>query len=403
MILDDQNNSSRNLWTMRMYYFLWLGGLGFFWPFFNLFCSRQGLNGTQIGWIASIGALVSLIFSPVWTDIAAKSGRGRVILQISLVTSAVLIVFLSRQVNFIWILVINAIQAITFAGISPLSDSLAVSVTESTRTGFGSVRVWASVGWCPIVLIAGWVIQRYGIPTSFVGSAITLTLAAIALIFIKHNWLNQKRIRNGSSHTLISVVNMLLHNREAIGFGLLMVAIGIGNSGVQQFEMLYLDKLGASEIILGIAAMIGAVVELPCMPWADRLLRGRTTARRLLLFSMLGYILVRLMVYFFPSVAMIILTRILGGVSFSFYTIAGIRYMSDLLPNPTRGTVLALYTVTLVNIINIFATPLTGMAYDRFGAPWMYLIAALGYFIGWLFLNSTKEAAHFPTSQTYSE
>lgn len=386
-----------------MYYFLWLGGLGFFWPFFNLFCSRQGLNGTQIGWIASIAALVSLIFSPVWTDIAAKSGRGRSILQVSLVTSAVLIILLGRQVNFTWILLINAFQAITFAGISPLSDSLAVSVTESTRTGFGSVRVWASVGWCPIVLIAGWVIQRYGIPASFVGSAITLTLAAITLIFIKHNWLTQKRSKSEPSHNLVSVVKMLLHNREAIGFGLLMVAIGIGNSGVQQFEILYLDKLGASEIILGIAAMIGAVVELPCMPWADRLLRGRTTARRLLLFSMLGYIVVRLMVYIFPSVSMIIITKILGGVSFSFYTIAGIRYMSDLLPNPSRGTVLALYTVTLVNIINIFATPLTGMAYDRFGAPWMYLIAAAGYFIGWLCLYSTKVAAHSPTSQTYSE
>ena len=137
--------------------------------------------------------------------------------------------------------------------------------------------------------------------------------------------------------------------------------------------------------------MIGAIVELPCMPWTDRLLRGKTTARQLLLISMLSYAVLRLMVYFFPSVAMIIITRILAGVSFSFYTIAGIRYISDLLPDPARGTVMALYTVTLVNIINIFATPLTGMAYDLFGAPWMYVIAAIGYLIGWLCLYVMKE------------
>jgi MFS family permease len=92
-------------------------------------------------------------------------------------------------------------------------------------------------------------------------------------------------------------------------------------------------------------------------------------------------------------VAMIIITRVLAGVSFSFYTIAGIRYISDLLPDPARGTVMALYTVTLINIINIFATPLTGMAYDLFGAPWMYVIAALGYLIGWLCLYFVKEPA----------
>jgi PPP family 3-phenylpropionic acid transporter len=393
MTSDDRIESSRNLWTMRVYYFLWLGGLGFFWPFFNLFCARLGLNGTQIGWIASISALMALIFSPIWTNIAVKSGKGRLILQISLITTAILAIILGQQVTFLLILVINAIRIIAFAAISPLSDSLAVSVTESTRSGFGSIRVWASVGWCPIVLIAGWLIEQKGISIIFVGTSATMILAAISLIFINHSWLNTKRSQSEISHSLFSVINTLLHNRAAVGFGLLLIAIGIGNCGVQQFEILYMDKLGSSEFLIGVAGMIGAIIELPMMPWTDRLLRGKSTARQLLLFSMLSYAVLRLMVYFFPSVAMIIITRVLAGVSFSFYTIAGIRYISDLLPDPARGTVMALYTVTLINIINIFATPLTGMAYDLFGAPWMYAIAALGYLIGWLCLYFVKEPA----------
>jgi PPP family 3-phenylpropionic acid transporter len=393
MTSDDRIESSRNLWIMRVYYFLWLGGLGFFWPFFNLFCARLGLNGTQIGWIASISALMALIFSPIWTNIAVKSGKGRLILQISLITTAILAIILGQQVTFLLILVINAIRIIAFAAISPLSDSLAVSVTESTRSGFGSIRVWASVGWCPIVLIAGWLIEQKGISIIFVGTSATMILAAISLIFINHSWLNTKRSQSEISHSLFSVINTLLHNRAAVGFGLLLIAIGIGNCGVQQFEILYMDKLGSSEFLIGVAGMIGAIIELPMMPWTDRLLRGKSTARQLLLFSMLSYAVLRLMVYFFPSVAMIIITRVLAGVSFSFYTIAGIRYISDLLPDPARGTVMALYTVTLINIINIFATPLTGMAYDLFGAPWMYAIAALGYLIGWLCLYFVKEPA----------
>jgi PPP family 3-phenylpropionic acid transporter len=393
MTSDDRIESSRNLWIMRVYYFLWLGGLGFFWPFFNLFCARLGLNGTQIGWIASISALMALIFSPIWTNIAVKSGKGRLILQISLITTAILAIILGQQVTFLLILVINAIRIIAFAAISPLSDSLAVTVTESTRSGFGSIRVWASVGWCPIVLIAGWLIEQKGISIIFVGTSATMILAAISLIFINHSWLNTKRSQSEISHSLFSVINTLLHNRAAVGFGLLLIAIGIGNCGVQQFEILYMDKLGSSEFLIGVAGMIGAIIELPMMPWTDRLLRGKSTARQLLLFSMLSYAVLRLMVYFFPSVAMIIITRVLAGVSFSFYTIAGIRYISDLLPDPARGTVMALYTVTLINIINIFATPLTGMAYDLFGAPWMYAIAALGYLIGWLCLYFVKEPA----------
>ena len=119
---------------------------------------------------------------------------------------------------------------------------------------------------------------------------------------------------------------MLLLNREAIGYGLLMIAIGIGNCGVQQFEILYMDKLGSSVFLLGVAAMIGAIVELPMMPWTDRLLRGKSTARQLLLFSMLSYAVLRLMVYFFPSVAMIIITRVLA------------EYRSAFIPSPVSGT-----------------------------------------------------------------
>lgn len=398
MLHQGEKFSLRNMWTMRSYYFLWLGGLGFFWPFFNLFCARQGLNGTEIGWVASIAALMALIFSPIWTDLAVKSGRGKLVLQVSLVLSAILAMVLGQQTTFLWILLVNAIRSMTFAAISPLSDSLAVSVAESHQSGFGSVRVWASVGWCPIVLIAGWLIENYGIHISFIGTAVTMTMAAIALVFVKHNWLDHKRPASSTTHSVISTIKQLLHNREAVGLALLLVAIGLGNSGVLQFEIIYMDKLGASLFWIGVAGMIGAVVELPVMPWTDRLLRGKVSARFLLLISMASYILLRLMMFFFPSAAMIIITRVLGGVSFSFYTIAGIRFMSDLLPDPQRGTVIALYTVTLVNVINIIATPLTGMMYDRFGAPWMYILAAIGYAVGWLCLYTSRQTSSSPLS-----
>ena len=56
---------------------------------------------------------------------------------------------------------------------------------------------------------------------------------------------------NETSQSLFSVINLLLHNRAAIGYGLLLIAIGIGNCGVQQFEILYMDQLGSSDFPAG--------------------------------------------------------------------------------------------------------------------------------------------------------
>lgn len=55
MMSDDRFDSSCNLWTVRINIFCgWKDWV--FWPFFNPFIARLGLNGTQIGWIVSIAA-----------------------------------------------------------------------------------------------------------------------------------------------------------------------------------------------------------------------------------------------------------------------------------------------------------------------------------------------------------
>ena len=52
----------RDLWLARMYYFSYMGGMGFLAPFLNLFYTSQvGLNGKQIGTLASTGAVIGLI------------------------------------------------------------------------------------------------------------------------------------------------------------------------------------------------------------------------------------------------------------------------------------------------------------------------------------------------------
>lgn len=76
----------------------------------------------------------------------------------------------------------------------------------------------------------------------------------------------------------------------------------------------------------------------------------------------------------------------MGGVAFSFYTISYIGLISDRTQAENRGTVLALYTVTLAGLVNIFAYPASGALYDAIGALWLYPLSALGYLIGALCL-----------------
>jgi predicted MFS family arabinose efflux permease len=151
----------------------------------------------------------------------------------------------------------------------------------------------------------------------------------------------------------------------------------------------YLSTLGAADTLLGVAGMLGAVVEIPCMLWADHLVRRRGT-HQLLLIAMGLTIAQRALVLFAPTIATIMLTRATTGLSFSFYVVALTAFIGEETRPDETGTVLALFSVTLAGIVNIVSAPLAGAAYDAFGARWLYAIAVIGYALGWVCLRVTR-------------
>jgi PPP family 3-phenylpropionic acid transporter len=160
-----------------------------------------------------------------------------------------------------------------------------------------------------------------------------------------------------------------------------LIFIGFTNSGVLQFENVFLAELGASKRIISVAGILGAVVELPFMLYADRYVR-RYGADRILFTAIIMTVLQRAAVLIFPSIITIMIVRFIGGIAFSLYTVSFIGLISSRTDESETGTVIALYTVTLASLVNILAAPVSGAIFDAVGARWLYGLAASGYAIG---------------------
>lgn len=374
-----------DLWLTRWYYFIALGGTGFIAPFINLFYVRVGLSGTDIGIVAAVGAIVALIVAPLWTSSARLGRHPRASLQIALLLTALAYLWLGAQTTFAGIVIVAIVRSLVGASISPFSDTLALSVTRARKLGFGNVRVWASMGWIGAVLAGGWLIERMGFGAAFVGVCAVMLLGNLLLLPIAPEHFTRGKIASPRAK-LTTTVRAVMQHRAMVGVALMVIVIGLANGGVAQFETVYLSTLGASDTLLGVAGMLGAVVEIPCMLWADHLVRRRGT-HRLLLLAMILIAFQRALVLFAPSVAMIMATRALGGLSFSFYVVALTAFIGEETQPHETGTVLALFSVTLAGIVNIVSAPLAGAAYDAFGARWLYAIAVVGYVLGWICLR----------------
>ena len=175
--------AQRNLWTLRLYYFLLIGGGGFLFPFINLFYTQQGLSGTEIGWLSTMASLVALIVAPWWGRRSDATTHPRRLLQFGLLATSLCMLALSQQTVFAWMAIIVMLDALLSINVAPLSDVVALAVTKQGRAGFGSVRLWGSLGWAVTALLGGWLIEQTGLFTMFAGYAIS-GFASIALLAV---------------------------------------------------------------------------------------------------------------------------------------------------------------------------------------------------------------------------
>jgi MFS transporter, PPP family, 3-phenylpropionic acid transporter len=378
----------RDLWFTRWYYLLWFGGSAIHFPFLNLFYLELGLTGAEIGWIGSMAAIVTLTTAPFWTSRSARWNNPRAMLQLFLIISAVTFFLLSQQVAFLGIAIIAVFRAFMTSSLYPLSDAMALRVTSAARSGFGSVRVFGSLGWVVFVPLGGQLVERLGLSFSLVGAGILTALSAGVLLFISHDHfsLDKEKIKAAPRPNLRAIFPRLMNQPMLLGLALMIVIIGFGNAGVWSFQTTYLNQLGAPASLIGVVGMFSAVVELPFMFFADYLMK-RYSAYRLLLIGMLLYMTLRLMVFFFPSVPTIMLEQAMNGIGFTFYTIGIVRSISDQTASEGETRMmLAFFSVTLVNLTSIVSGPVAGSLFDRFGPHILYGIAALGYFLSWLAL-----------------
>ncbi len=383
----DPPTSSR-LRPLRLLYFLYFGGLGFILPFLNLIFRRAGLTGTQIGWLATFGAIGALLAAPVWGRWSDRLHDPRRLIQAGLLGAGASLVWLYFQQTYVWVAAAVGVMALSSAGVEPLANSLVLRITSEGEEGFGGVRVYGSLGWALIVLLGGWL---YGVPgreVAFFGAAATYAAGALAVGWIRPPGSTSPAAgaRAGDTRQAIREIG---RDRALLALALSLAFVWMAGQGRQQFEAIYLDQLGAGEWLIGLAYMIPAVVELPMMLWADRQVR-RWGPAPVLGASLLVSAGAEALVLLQPSVVSVMLLRAIGGASFSMFTVSLVILLDRRAPARHKALVMAIYLVALYETCIVLGSPAVGWLFDVLGAYWLYALALVGNLMGWFILRQGR-------------
>ncbi len=374
-----------------MYFLLFMGGWGAVLPFINLFMARQGLSGTQIGGIIAAGAFFSLFAASFWTQLHVDSENPLAILAFTLIVSGLVTLLLGLQTAFLGIAIFYCLRMIFTAAHVTTGDLLALYVISGTQVCYGTIRFWGSLGWAIVVLITGWMNQKYSIRHGFFLYAALNLAAVFTLIAIREKPGGSAQARRNPLQ-YFKAIQDVSGLAPLLGINVLQLIISVGNLGIVNFETLYLNNLGAAEVLIGISCMVSSVVELPAMPLADRLIRKYGIRQMLLLALMINSIM-RGLVLLLPGIWMIIVTRAVGGIAYSLLTVAIVESANRLSDRRHSGTALVVLAVIVPTVTSMLFSPLFGLLYDVFNTRFLYLVSLSGYLIAAFWLLWWKQPA----------
>lgn len=373
---ESRASQSRIAWLMRAFFFVFVGGGGFAVPYFSLFFADQGLNGLQIGLLTTLGAAISLVAAPLWGRLADHSADERRVLALGMMGYAAYATLLSFQSRFALIALVVGFGAAMGAAMFSLADSLTVRVAGGS--GYGSIRLWGSLGWALLTTLSGFLVEAQGIPSSFRYYSMALSIAVLILLVaipVPPAQLARDEQRPPLGQTLLA----LLRKPALIGLGLTLLLAHTSAGQLFNFTMLYLQDLGGTPRVISLAATIAAVIELPMLLLADRFLRRFRPVYALIIWVAVS-MLARIAVLVSGSIETLLVARALDGVSFSFASVGIVAYVDRHSPTGFKSTLMALFGVTLYHLGNMLGAPLQGWAYDIGGGFGSNLLA-LGAFI----------------------
>src|SRR5436190_479351 len=156
----------KKVWPFLFYFFYFAAGAGLF-PYFALYYQSLGLSGAEIGLLAGLAPLITLIGAPFWTGIADASHRHRLIMSLTLLGVIVTTLIIPALHSFALLLPFILLYSFVSAPIPSLGDSATMATLGEERAQYGRVRLGGTIGWGIMAYVAGILIDRNGIVWAF--------------------------------------------------------------------------------------------------------------------------------------------------------------------------------------------------------------------------------------------
>lgn len=357
---------------LRSIYFFVFLSFGSLSPLLNLYFSRIGFSGTQIGIIASGELLLSVFMQPVWGMISDRyKKRKRVFMFSSFACSFIILGNLFFK-DFYAVFFIMIILSLFQCSLVPILDSSVMLELRGRGEQYGTFRLFGSLGYAVAAAAIGFLADRTMIDIIFISYAFCILLTG----FISFKM--PERYGDGGV-VEFSHPTVLLKNKTFLIF--LLVAFMSQASMVvsENFLGVYIDYLHGSGGIIGLAWMLAALSEIPVFYFTSNLIR-RLGLRTVLIISLI-LVFFRVLLYGLSTTPlMVLVVHGISGLDYATFSAAAINFVSRHTPDSMKTTGQTIYTMVSSGIGGMVGNLIGGVIIDIYGLRSMFTFFSMVIF-----------------------
>jgi MFS transporter, PPP family, 3-phenylpropionic acid transporter len=353
------------LWFLSFFQF---AAVGVYFTYLNVFYHEAGLSGTQIGLISMSAGLVAVFSSVLWGNLSDRLGNSRLLLAVGAFGALIVAQAIPRVDSFWLYLLLSCAVALMFTSPMTLIDSTTLSMLGERKEEYGRYRLGGTIGFIATGFSAGFLFERLGLQLMFpIYGFIMGALAVTALLLPKVRIQREKPKR-------AEIVKMI-RNKEWILFTASIFLLWITTNSAIMFLPVVMSAMGAAQSLIGVAATVGAFVEIPFMIFSGLFLR-RYGPKRLLIVAM-GIVMFRLfLLSWMPVPAWAIAINVLNGPAWVFLWNSSVMYANRIGGPSLAGTAQGLL-ISTTGLAGVVSSLISGWLLDQLGSNGLFLVMAM--------------------------
>lgn len=358
-----------------VFYFLLLLPVGMQTPYLYLFFQRRGFSDPQLGTLAAVTPLLTVLAPPLWGAVADRFGDRRRTLAVLLVASAVVFPWMIVAPSFPATLALMVAFSALAGPPAAIADAIALEHLERAGGDYGRLRLWGSVGFAAPLVLLGLVLERSaGGPARalypiFIGYALfRLVSAGWTAMLPPSRAVSRGRLDWRAARAFASPRFLAVAICGVVGTGAM--------SGYYLYFSIYLDQLGIADNAKGYFWAVAVAAETTMMLGIGALIR-RIGLKWTFALSLLGVTLRLLAFSFTLAPAQIAMVQLLHALTFTAFSVSAIMFVSRLTPSGLRASGQSLWMALTMGVGSALGAKLSGLASQAYGLHGMYRVFAL--------------------------